>query len=93
MNAEEVKAKARELVQRHHILSLGMSVHTDTDDYRDSQRQFEYLCVQDGVEIAQADLDAIAVLEKIAEAEIPSHGSMDSWAINMARDFLEGVRE
>lgn len=42
-------------------------------------------------EFAQSYLDAIAVLEKIAEAEIPLHGSMDSWAINMARDFLDGV--
>jgi len=44
----------------------------------------------DYLEMSQFLLGAIAVLEKIAEAEIPPHGSPDSWAINMARDFIDG---
>jgi predicted Zn-dependent peptidase len=40
--------------------------------------------------LAQKLIEALDVLEEIAQAGIPQHGSPDSWAINMARQFLEG---
>lgn len=90
MKSEEIRKKAQEIVDVERNLALGMSVQISYDNYRNERESYDSMLHNNAPAIAQAYLDALAVLEKIANYKEGHALRYVQEMRGMARQFLQG---